>query len=345
MEQSLEATGRTVEEAIQHGLEELGLDLDDVDVDVLSEGRSGLLGLRTEEARVRLTPRDDDDDDESDDLSFTTLAEDADSARDILAELLTLMGVEAQISMYVPGSDPARSSEPGEPILLEIEREDAGLLIGRRGQSLRHIQMLLTTIVSRRLGHYVPLRIDVEGYQQRHVYRLEQIALRAADHVRRRRRSITLDPMSAADRRIIHMTLADNRNVVTGSTGQGENRRVTIAQAGGAGGGRSEAPRRQAAPTIAPPPPPDDLDDDEYEDDEYVDDLEDTDEDDDDYEDDDEDLEDDDEDLEDDDEDSEDDDEDLEDDDEDLEDDDEEYDDDEDYEDEDEDEEDPRPRS
>ena len=288
MEQSLEATGRTVEEAIQHGLDELGLELDDVDVDVLSEGRSGLLGLRAEEARVRLTPRDDDD--ESDDPSFTSLAEDAESARDILTELLTLMGVEAELEMYVPGSDPARSSEPGEPILLEIEREDAGLLIGRRGQTLRHLQMLLTTIVSRRLGHYVPLRIDVEGYQQRHVYRLEQIALRAADHVRRRRRSITLDPMSAADRRIIHMTLADNRNVVTGSTGQGENRRVTIAQAGGGGGARPEAPRRQPAPPIAPPPPPDD---DEYEDDEYIDELEEIDEDEDDYEDEDEDLEDD----------------------------------------------------
>ena len=319
MEQSLEATGRTVEEAIQHGLDELGLELDDVDVDVLSEGRSGLLGLRAEEARVRLTPRDDDD--ESDDPSFTSLAEDAESARDILTELLTLMGVEAELEMYVPGSDPARSSEPGEPILLEIEREDAGLLIGRRGQTLRHLQMLLTTIVSRRLGHYVPLRIDVEGYQQRHVYRLEQIALRAADHVRRRRRSITLDPMSAADRRIIHMTLADNRNVVTGSTGQGENRRVTIAQAGGGGGARPEAPRRQPAPPIAPPPPPDD---DEYEDDEYIDELEDMDED----EDEDEDLEDD----------------------EDVEyDDDEEYDD-EDYEDEDEDyedeeEDDPRPQN
>ena len=352
MEKSLEATGRTVEEAIQRGLDELELELDDVDVDVLNEGRSGLLGLRSEEARVRLTPRDVDD--ESDDPSFTSLAQDADRARDILAELITLMGVEAQIEMYVPGSDPARSSEPGEPILLEIEREDAGLLIGRRGQTLRHLQMLLTTIVSRRLGHYVPLRIDVEGYQQRHVYRLEQIALRAADHVRRRRRSITLDPMSAADRRIIHMTLADNRNVVTGSTGQGENRRVTIAQAGSAGGERSDAPRRQAAPTIAPPPPPDDLDDDEYEDDEYVDDL---DEDEDDYEDDDEDLEEeddeeddddldeeDDDDLEDD-EDDEEDDDDLEDDEDDEEDDDEEYDDDEDYEDEDEDEEKPQPRN
>ena len=237
MSQSLEWTGRTVEEAIREGLDELGLEREDVDVDVLSEGRSGLLGLRSsEEARVRLRVRQEGDEDEY--ASFASLSADAETAQEVLAEMLRHMDVDADISVYVPGSDPTRPFEPGDPIVLDVEREDAGLLIGRRGQTLRHVQMLLNTIVSRSVGHYVPLRIDVEGYQQRHIYRLQQIALRAADHVNRRRRPITLDPMSPADRRIIHMTLANNPSVVTGSTGHGENRRVTIQQAPRDGGGQ-----------------------------------------------------------------------------------------------------------
>jgi spoIIIJ-associated protein len=262
MNQSLEWTGRTVEEAIQRGLDELGLDREDVDVDVLSEGRSGLLGLRSEDARVRLRVRQEDDDDQY--ASFASLSADAESAREILAELLRHMDVDSDISVYVPGSDPTRPFEPGDPIVLDVEREDAGLLIGRRGQTLRHVQMLLNTIVSRSVGHYVPLRIDVEGYQQRHIYRLQQIALRAADHVRRRRRPITLDPMSPADRRIIHMTLANNPAVITGSTGHGENRRVTIQQAPRGGDQRGAAPAVQEPPPSSPA-----VNEDEYEDDDY----------------------------------------------------------------------------
>ena len=303
MSQSLEWTGRSVEEAIRRGLDELGLDRDDVDVDVLNEGRSGLLGIRSEDARVRLIVRQEDqvvrqEDQDQEFASFESLSEDADSARDILAELLRLMDVEADISVYVPGSDPARPSEPGDPIVLDVEREDAGLLIGRRGQTLRHVQMLLNTIVSRTVGHYVPLRIDVEGYQQRHIERLQQIAERAADHVRRRRRPITLDPMSPADRRIIHMTLAENPNVVTGSTGHGENRRVTIQQAPRGAGDQRAGERAEAQ---APPPPPTSAtDEDDYEDDDDFDDDDDEyDDDDDDYDDDDDDYDDEDEDEED----------------------------------------------
>ena len=208
------------------------------------------------------------------------------------------MDVEADIAVYVPGSDPTRPFEPGDPIVLDVQREDAGLLIGRRGQTLRHVQMLLNTIVSRTVGHYVPLRIDVEGYQQRHIERLQQIAERAADHVRRRRRPITLDPMSPADRRIIHMTLAENPNVVTGSTGHGENRRVTIQQAPRGAGDQRAGERAEAQ---APPPPPTSAtDEDDYEDDDDFDDDDDEyDDDDDDYDDDDDDYDDEDEDEED----------------------------------------------
>ncbi len=222
-----------------------------------------MLGLRSEDARVRLQVRQENE--EGQYASFASLSADAESAQEVLAELLRHMDVDADISVYVPGSDPTRPFESGDPIVLDVEREDAGLLIGRRGQTLHHVQMLLNTIVSRSVGHYVPLRIDVEGYQQRHIYRLQQIALRAADHVRRRRRPITLDPMSPADRRIIHMTLADNPAVVTGSTGHGENRRVTIQQAPRGGdqrGGRSVAQE-------GPPPTPS-VDEEEYADDDYI---------------------------------------------------------------------------
>lgn len=265
MEKSLEATGRTADEAIQIGLEELGVSRADADVVVLSSGRQGILGLGAEQARVRITIR-------SEESPPVASGDDADQARDILQELLRLMDVDAEIEVYLPGSDPEIESSPGDPIVLDIQGEDAGLLIGRRGATLHDLQSLVTTIVSRTLQHYVPLRVDVEGYQQRRLDQVRQVAERAADHVRRRRRSLTLEPMSPAERRIVHTTLADNPAVQTQSTGQGDGRRVTISLVSGGGRGQRQDDagdgrgRAQAARASEPPPPPVvDEDEDEFE--------------------------------------------------------------------------------
>lgn len=247
MEQGpLETTGRTVEEAVEAALQQLGIDRDDADVVVLNEGRGGILGLGSEQARVQVSVRDEEPPPlereqrpPREEVTFVN-DEDADRAREIVENLLNLMDVDVEVDIYNPSTDP-NSNGSGGPVVLDVFGEDAGLLIGRRGATLHDLQSIVTTMVSRTLGHYIPLRVDVEGYQQRRLDRAEQLALRAAERVEERRRSITLDPMTPAERRIVHTTLADNSAVETQSSGEGEERRVTVSPVGG------EAPPRNAA--------------------------------------------------------------------------------------------------
>lgn len=210
MDESLEVSGKTVEEAIENGLRHLGLVRDEADVVVLNRGRPGILGIGAEAARVRVAPR-----------SMAIVGpDDATRANELLSTLLRMMGVEATVSVA--------SAVEEVPILLEIEGPDAALLIGRRGSTLQDLQSLLTTMVSHSLKRYVPLRVDVEGYRARHMETIRQLALRAAERVQQRGSPITLEPMSPAERREVHTALADNPDVQTQSSGEGEERRVTI---------------------------------------------------------------------------------------------------------------------
>lgn len=169
------------------------------------------MGLGAEPARVRLTLRIQ--------PQPGAVPPEAAGAHGILQKLLDLMEVDAR-------AEAMESTE--EEITLGIEGEDAGLLIGRQGTTLQDIQTIVNIIASRQLGSHVPIRIDVEGYRQRRTERIQQIALRAAQRVQERGRPIVLEPMSAAERRIVHMALADHPGVVTESVGEGRDRQVTI---------------------------------------------------------------------------------------------------------------------
>ena len=265
MEQGpLETTGRTVEEAVEVALQQLGIDREDADVVVLSEGRGGILGLGSEQAKVQVSVHEDAPPPQADrppreEVTFVD-DEGAERARDIIENLLNLMGVDVEIDMYNPSTDP-NSNGAGGPVVFDLFGEDAGLLIGRRGATLHDLQSIATTMVSRTLGHYIPLRVDVEGYQQRRLDRAEQLALRTAERVEQHRRSITLDPMTPAERRIVHTTLADNPAIETESSGEGEERRVTISPRGGdapqgRGGGGYGGRRGGRGRGQGPGPPP-----------------------------------------------------------------------------------------
>ena len=123
------------------------------------------------------------------------------------------------------------STKPAEPdsentVELEIEGEDSGLLIGRRGETLRALQFITNLLVGRRAeGHVI---LDVEGYRERRYASLRTLAARVAERVVSTGQSVTLEPMAANERRIIHITLADNSRVATESTGMGEQRKITV---------------------------------------------------------------------------------------------------------------------
>jgi len=109
---------------------------------------------------------------------------------------------------------------------LDIEGEDSGLLIGRRGETLRALQFIVNLLVSQRSEGRVVL--DVEGYRERHYASLRTLAARVAERVAATGRSVTLEPMAANERRIVHIALADHPEVTTESSGMGEARKITV---------------------------------------------------------------------------------------------------------------------
>ena len=249
---TVETTGKTPEEAIEAALDQLGAGRDEVEIDVVSEGRGGLLGIGSEPAVVRVTlpeAEDDSGDDEADDeaqpdalAEFVAFADDSDEdyddlddyeeeeetsevvsvGYDVLSTLLGKMGVSADVYLREPytGSD--------EGPVFEIEGDDSGLLIGTRGETLRALQFIVSFLVSRRMGERTNLMVDVEGYQQRRYDSVANLARRVAQRVAQRGRPIPLEPMPPNERRQVHMALADRTDVVTESDGYGDRRKVVI---------------------------------------------------------------------------------------------------------------------
>lgn len=148
------------------------------------------------------------------------------TAREVLEELLPLMDLEASVAEAQPFLDV--EEEEVAPVALDIEGDDLGILIGRHGQTLSCLQYMVRLIVGHRTGVWAPITIDVEGYKKRRSQSLQDLALRVAEQVRTRRAPITLKPMPAYERRVIHQTLSGDPLVTTQSTGEGEYRRVVV---------------------------------------------------------------------------------------------------------------------
>jgi len=209
----VEISAKTEEEAVDIALAELGLSRSDVEVVVLKKGRSGLFGIGSEEVRVRVTP-----------LELLS-DEDVDvggMAKGILENLLDMTGITASVTLGMEGDGDQAA------IALDIEGEDLGILIGRRGETLSSLQYLVNLIISRHLKSRVGVVVDVEGYRQRRYESLRLLARRMADQVRSTGRSVTLESMPASERRIVHIELRDNPYVITQSIGQGEGRKIAI---------------------------------------------------------------------------------------------------------------------
>lgn len=205
----IETTAKSPEEAIEIALKELDVERQDVEIDVVSKGKTGILGIGGEPAKVRVTVMEK----PPDAVVVTT---------DILKSLVSLMDVSATITLVH-----AEREDVGGPVF-DIDGDDSGLLIGRRGETLRALQFLVSFIASRRLGDRVNLFIDVAGYQERRYETLRSLAQRVARRVASSGREVPLEPMPPNERRIVHMALADDPDVTTVSEGMGNERRVVI---------------------------------------------------------------------------------------------------------------------
>ena len=210
--ESIEQTGRTVDDAVEAALRTLGVSRDDVEVEVLAEESRGLLGiLGTSEARVRVT------------LKATV----ASRALETLKRILELMGVEADADIT--------ADEP-EAVSIEITgSQDLGLLIGKRGQTLAALQLIVAMMANRDQPSEKRKRIvlDAEGYRARRERTVSAMARSAAQRAKRSGRPVTIESLTPRERRIVHLALADEPGVSTRSEGEDPHRSVIISPRSG----------------------------------------------------------------------------------------------------------------
>lgn len=209
---SVEASGNSIEEATEKALAELGVSREEVEIQILSQGGRRLLGLGTQEARVRVTLHPPEPEEGA-----------ALVAKEALERLLAGMGIEARVSLRPPDLPEGQS-----PIVLDIRGQNLGILIGRRGETLRALQYIARLIVRRRLHQWSEIVVDVGGYKKRRERSLTQLARRMADRATLLGQAVSLEPMPAHERRIIHLALRDHEKVTTESIGEGDRRKVVI---------------------------------------------------------------------------------------------------------------------
>ncbi len=235
----LEVIAPSVEEAIEKGLHELGLAEEDVDIEVLDEGKKGLLGLGIRQARVALKIKPVHERSEAAELATTPEElppgseaakpgaeepEEVSISRETINIILEKMRVDAKVTVRLGSSDNNRV----QPVLIDIEGNDLSFLIGTKSETINALQYITSLVVGRELGRWVPLQIDVQHYRQRREDELRRLADRIAEQVASTGRKQSLEPMPPNERRIVHLELRDNPHVKTESVGEDPHRKVTV---------------------------------------------------------------------------------------------------------------------
>ncbi len=235
MQKSLEVEAKSLEEATENALRRLGVSRDQVEIDVLEDGKVGFLGFGSKSAKIRVTlkeqktePSDEERIEEENPGSGEniqacqsteeTVEWDPDLARELLSELIKRMNLEGTIDI---------DSREGQ-IYMNIRGKDSNILIGKKGNTLDAIQFLLNLMYSKKKKSKVGIVVDVEEYRLRREKKLQSIALEVFEKVKRTKKPVTIAPMNARDRRIIHVTLQDKQEVRTVSRGEGTFKKVVV---------------------------------------------------------------------------------------------------------------------
>jgi spoIIIJ-associated protein len=261
----IEIIAPSPEEAIEEGLQELGLSEEDVQIEILDEGSKGLFGIGSRQSRVKLTVLTPSEVDEhtisteslqdrvaledgtqpveleptsdtislrekpatdEDDVSTSSQETEAvDIAAQTVQELLEKMSIKAEVSASLGFGQEIRGRTP---ICVDINGNDLSILIGRQAETLNALQYITSLIVGKELNKSIPIIVDVEGYRKRREKQLRGLARRMAEQAVNTGRKQLLEPMPANERRLIHIELRDNPNVITESVGEDPRRKVTI---------------------------------------------------------------------------------------------------------------------
>ncbi|MBQ4518220.1 MAG: protein jag [Clostridia bacterium] len=203
MSKTVKKAAKTVKEAIQLALAELRLTEDDVVIEVIEEGSKGLFGLGAKDAVVQVTSN----------------VNPEDRARDFLEDVFTAMGMRVSIEI-----------ERIEKIMkITLSGDNMGIIIGKHGDTLDALEHLVSLTVNRGDSDYVKVVLDTENYREKRRATLVRLAENLAASAVKNKKKITLEPMSASERRIIHSTLQSNPDVDTYSIGEEPYRRLVIA--------------------------------------------------------------------------------------------------------------------
>jgi len=203
----LEFEGKTTEEAIEQASAYFQLPSESLEIEIISVGSPGLFGLGGRKARIRAGLK------EEGEVALLP------QTQELLERIMELMGEKATVTGKLDEED---------RLNLSIDTEDAGLLIGKQGQTLEALQYLLTKMVAKKTRSKVRVVIDIESYRARQQEALTQLALKSGEKAKKSGRPITLNPMNPHDRRLVHLALQGDKELKTMSRGEGLFKKVVV---------------------------------------------------------------------------------------------------------------------
>ncbi len=208
-------TAKTVDDAINQAMLELKISSDELEYEVKEEGTKGILGFGARPAVIEARRK----------FSLTGAAE------EFLYAVFESMNMKVHLL--------TEYDEAEKTINIDLQGDDMGILIGKRGQTLDSLQYITSLVVNKQSEEYVRIKLDIENYRERRSETLEHLAKNLASKVKKTHRSVALEPMNPYERRIIHSCLQNDKNVVTASEGDEPFRHVVISPRRGNRGGEN----------------------------------------------------------------------------------------------------------
>lgn len=203
----IEVSAKTVDDAITEACQKLSVTSDKLEVEVVTEGSSGFLGIGSKQAVIKVKVKEEQPSIE-------------DAAKLFLTDLFRCMNIAVVIT--------TNFNEQDNTLDIELSGDDMGILIGKRGQTLDSIQYLTSLVVNKDTEEYVRVKVDTENYRERRKETLENLAKNISYKVKRTRRPVSLEPMNPYERRIIHSALQNDKYVTTHSEGDEPFRKVVV---------------------------------------------------------------------------------------------------------------------
>lgn len=225
MPKTLIAEGKTTNEAIENGLKQLNVSKDQVEIKVVEneEKRSFFSILAPRVVKVELTVKEDEEKVVKKEKKIENLTEEEKeiakkNIKEFLDKFVSVIKEEAEYSII----------EEDNRLIIDLKGKDLGYLIGYRGETLYDFQNILSAIANKNISKKVSIILDIEGYKEKREKTLEELAEKVAKTVVKTRKSVTLEPMKAYERKIIHSKLQNSDKVITKSIGEEPRRRIVI---------------------------------------------------------------------------------------------------------------------